>query len=66
MLTTAELTDLLQTMRAQGVAQFELHPDGTPSKVTLGQLPSVMKPLALPSAADTDEALLFAHEAVPG
>lgn len=48
-------------MRAQGVARFTLHPDGTPAEVVLGALPVTMPPMATRQAV-TDEDLLFAHE----
>lgn len=63
-MTTAELTELLRTMRAEGVARFSLHPDGTPAEVVLGPLPGTgMQPLATKVAED-DEELLFGHERV--
>lgn len=52
-------------MRSEGVARFSLHPDGTPNEVVLGPLPVTMQPMA-GKQADTEEDLLFAHEAVPG
>jgi len=60
-LATADLIELLRTMRAQGVARFTLHPDGTPSEVVLGSMPVTMPPMA-PPRVETDEELLFAHE----
>jgi len=61
--TTADLTELLRTMRAEGVARFTLHPDGTPAEVVLGPLPVVAMPTATKPQAESDEDLLFAHEA---
>jgi len=48
-------------MRAEGVARFSLHPDGTPNEVVLGPLPVTMPPMA-GKQAESDEDLLFAHE----
>ena len=61
MLKTAELIEMLRAMRAEGVARFSLHPDGTPNEVVLGPLPVTMPPMA-GKQAESDEDLLFAHE----